>query len=169
MEATAWNTVLWQQFGAAIDMLENAVNACPDDLWSDESQPPEFWYMVFHTLFYVDLYLSGSVDGFAPPAPFTLSELEPGDVRPDRVYSKADLRVYVDHCRTKCRSTLAALTDAAASQPSAIPWFESSIAELHLYNMRHLQHHAAQLNLILRQRTASAPGWVRRARTERAG
>jgi uncharacterized damage-inducible protein DinB len=40
-----------------------------------------------------------------------------------------------------------------------------SHAELLLYNMRHVQHHAAQLNLILRQKTESAPGWVARAKT----
>jgi hypothetical protein len=34
-----------------------------------------------------------------------------------------------------------------------------------LYNLRHVQHHAAQLNLILRQVTNSAaPAWVRRAK-----
>jgi len=32
--------------------------------------------------------------------------------------------------------------------------------ELLLYNMRHVQHHAAQLNLMLRQAVDSAPGWV---------
>src|SRR5687767_7015822 len=31
-----------------------------------------------------------------------------------------------------------------------------------LYNMRHVQHHAAQLNLLLRQATNSAPDWVAR-------
>src|SRR5215831_6856279 len=30
-----WKTLLWQQFGAAIDMLEDATRACPDDLWSN--------------------------------------------------------------------------------------------------------------------------------------
>ena len=36
--------------------------------------------------------------------------------------------------------------------------------ELLLYNMRHVQHHTAQLNLILRQVTNSAaPGWVGKA------
>jgi len=38
-----------------------------------------------------------------------------------------------------------------------------SFAELLLYNMRHVQHHAAQLNLILRQKVDSAPGWVAQA------
>jgi hypothetical protein len=27
-----WKKVLWQQFGASIDMFENALKACPDDL-----------------------------------------------------------------------------------------------------------------------------------------
>jgi hypothetical protein len=150
-------------------MLENAVAACPDDLWDDSGQQPEFWYLVYHTLFFLDLSLSGSVAGFTPPAPFTLAELDPAGVRPDRAYGKTELRVYLDHCRTKCRSVLAATTETTASERSAIPWFEASMAELHLYNMRHVQHHAAQLHLILRQKTDSAPGWVARARTDRVG
>ena len=32
--------------------------------------------------------------------------------------------------------------------------------ELFLYNLRHVQHHAAQLNLILRQTIDRAPRWV---------
>jgi hypothetical protein len=40
------------------------------------------------------------------------------------------------------------------------------VGELVLYNLRHVQHHAAQLNLILRQVVDAAPGWVsKRART----
>jgi uncharacterized damage-inducible protein DinB len=35
-----------------------------------------------------------------------------------------------------------------------------SNGELLLYNMRHVQHHAAQLNMLLRQTTNSAPRWV---------
>jgi hypothetical protein len=38
---TLWRTILWQQFGAAIDMLENALVACPDELWSDRSRRPD--------------------------------------------------------------------------------------------------------------------------------
>ena len=55
-----WKEVLWQQFGAAIDMLENALVACPEDLWRDRSQRPEYWYVLYHTLFFLDYYLSDS-------------------------------------------------------------------------------------------------------------
>jgi hypothetical protein len=161
---TFWRAVVWQQFGAAIDMLENALAACPDHLWSDRSRQPEFWYAVFHTLFFLDLYLSGSVEGFAPPAPFTLDELDPAGLLPEQPYSKDQLHAYLEHCRRKCRTTVEALTDDDARRPCTFDWLEVTFAELLLYNLRHVQHHAAQLNLLLRQTVASAPRWVARAR-----
>ena len=36
-----WKRVVWSQFGAAIDMLENALLACPEWLWQDKSQHVE--------------------------------------------------------------------------------------------------------------------------------
>ncbi len=46
------NTYIWQQFGAAIDMLENAINACPPDLWNNGSR-----FHQFHTIYWTDYYL----------------------------------------------------------------------------------------------------------------
>lgn len=155
-----WKEMIWQQFGAAIDMLENAILACPDKLWNDRSQQPEFWYLVFHTLFFLDFYLSDSEAGFAPHAPFTLDELDPAGILPERPYSKEELQVYLEHGRQKCRITIKALTEEKASQRCRFDKPEVSVLELHLYNMRHVQHHAAQLNLILRQQIDSAPRWV---------
>lgn len=165
----AWREVLWGQFGAAIDMLENAVRACPDDLWSDRGSEPQFWYLVHHTLFWLDLYLTGAVEGFSPPSPFTLSELDPRGLMPERVYGKEELLRYLAHGREKCRATVDSLTGAGARRRCAFRWGEVSFLELLLYNLRHVQHHAAQLNLILRQETDSAPGWVGRARTAPGG
>jgi hypothetical protein len=163
---TNLKAILWQQFGAAIDMLENAVVACPDQLWGDRSQRPEFWYVVYHTLFFLDLYLSDSVDGFAPPAPFTLDELDPRGLMPERVYAKEELQGYLDHGREKCRGVIAELTDETARRRSAFGSVDGSVLESLLYNMRHVQHHAAQLNLVLRQKTDSAPGWVGKAKSK---
>jgi hypothetical protein len=157
---TSWNEAVWQQFGAAIEMLENALVACPDELWGNRSRQPEFWYIVFHTLFFLDLYLSGSVEGFAPPAPFTLDELDPAGVLPERVYTKEELQAYLEHGRKKCRLTIEALTDEKARQRCGFERPDVTVGELLLYTMRHVQHHAAQLNLILRQTVDSAPEWV---------
>jgi DinB superfamily len=157
-----WKTTIWQQFGAAIDMLENAMVACPDNLWGDRSQRPEFWYVVFHALFFLDLYLSDSDMGFAPPAPFTMDEMDERGLMPDRVYTKQELHSYLEHGRRKCRTTIDAMTGEKAVRRCGFDWLDISVAEALLYNMRHVQHHAAQLNLILRQKTDSAPRWVRK-------
>ena len=160
---TTFKEVIWQQFGAAIDMLENALVACPDELWNDRSRQPEFWYVVYHTLFYLDLYLSDSLAGFTPPMPFNLDELDPEGLLPDKPYTKDELHTYLEHGRRKCRAVIGSMTDEKAGQRCGIDWHDLSNLELHLYNMRHVQHHAAQLNLILRQTVDAAPRWVKRA------
>ena len=169
---TLWRTSVWQQFGATIDMFDNALRACPDELWSaylwsGPAQQPglsEFWYVAYHTLFWLDLYLSGAVEGFAPPAPFTLDELDPAGLLPERQYTKDELRTYLAHGRAKCRATIEALTDEQARRRCRFSWGEMSFAELLLYNMRHVQEHGAQLSLILGQKLGSDAGWVAQAK-----
>ena len=165
----AWRTIIWSQFGAAIAMLENALLACPDGLWSDRSRQPQFWYVAYHALFWLDLYLTGSIERFAAPAPFALEELDPAGLLPERAYEKYELKSYLEHCRDKCRATIEALSDEKAHQRCAFPWGNVSFAELLLYNMRHVQEHAAQLSLILGQTTGSGPGWVTKAKSEHGG
>lgn len=155
---------LWHQTGAGIDALGNAIRACPDDLWGDRSRRPEFWYTAFHALFFLDLYVSGTLEGFAPPEPFTLDELDPAGVLPDRVYSRAELLAYYDYGRAKCRAAVEALTPDRARSRCVFPWVEMSYLELLLVTTRHTQHHAAQLGLLLRQTIDDTPGWVTRAR-----
>lgn len=172
MDST-WKDVLWRQFGAAIDMLDNALQACPDARWRDRlweeraAQPEaaEFWYLVYHTLFWLDLYLSDSAESFAPPAPFTRDEMDPAGLLPERVYTRAELSSYLAFGRAKCRTRIETLADEKAPQRCRPDWPDMSVAELLLYNMRHVQEHAAQLNLMLGQKTGSAPGWVGRARS----
>ncbi len=169
MDAT-WKSALWSQFGAAIDSLDAAIVACPDDLWSDRSRRPEFWYVAFHTLFWLDAYLSPSLDGFAPPAPYDLTEMDPEGRMPARVYTKDEMREYVAHGRRKCRAAIAALSDEGAREPRRLGSKAMGTAlELHLYNLRHVQHHAAQLNLVLRQATDSAPRWIAKPQDELEG
>ncbi len=162
---TTWKSSLWQQFGAAIDTLENAIHTCPEKLWGDRSRQPEYWYNVYHTLFWLDYYLSDSFEGFAPPAPFGLEELDPAGRLPARAYSKNELLTYLEHGREKCRRTIQALTASGAAGRHAFRWGEVTFAELLLYTMRHVQDHAGELSSIIGTATGSGPGWVSRAST----
>ena len=172
--STTWNAALWGEFGGAIDMLEGAMHACPEDVWSDPSKRPEwvrndvvgFWYLVYHTLFFLDYYLSDPAEPFVPPPPFNLDELDPAGLLPERPYTKDELQRYLDHCREKCRATIRDMTQERASEPRRFGSNDGTLLELLLDNMRHVQHHTAQLHLILRQKTESAPRWVRRTKRE---
>lgn len=169
MAAAPCPSSIASQFGAALDMLENAIRACPEGLWGDRSRRPEFWYLAYHAIFFVDLYLSEGEPGFAPPPPFTLSEFDPSGLMPDRVYSKEELLSYLDHGRRKFRALMEAVTDEGLSALRKFGSISGPLDEVLLYNLRHVQHHAAQLNLILRQVTDSAPGWVVRAKSRDTG
>lgn len=167
---TSWKTALWPQFGAAIGMLEKALVACPDALWQEplwpDPPPPyfpphfaEFWYVAFHTLVWLDLYLSGvPEEEFTPPAPFAQGVLDSREAQPERPYTREELRAYLASVRQKCQATLAALTDEQASRQVSYPWSDwqpISYLELLIYTMRHVQEHAAQLCLFLGQHGVS--------------
>src|SRR5512135_238316 len=118
------NAMLWRQFGAAIDMLSEALRDCPDELWDQtlwEDQPDQwvapgfatFWYLGYHALFWLDLYLTGAEEGFAPPAPFDLIEMQEGEALP-RVYTRAELLGYLDHCRRRCQETISGMSPEGA-------------------------------------------------------
>ena len=116
------------------------------------------------------MYLSGSPEEeFAPPAPFIWTEIDPA-VSPERPYAKKELLAYLAATRQKCHAQLSTLTDERARQAVDYPWTEGqdvSYLELHLYNMRHVQEHAAQLNMFLGQNGVSeASDWASRAKAD---
>src|SRR5579884_1983379 len=126
-----WRTMLWKQFGATIDMLDNAILACPDALWrqpvwrdpSAPSQRTEFWYVAYHALFWLDLYLFGAEEGFAPPPPLTLIEQDDAvGPLPDRIFSRNELHAYLASVRQKCRTIIETMTGERARQPVNFPW-----------------------------------------------
>jgi hypothetical protein len=156
------NTFIWQQFGAAIDMLENALTACPDELWNTESR---LWYIGYHTLFFLDYYLSDTPkeSDYIPPAPFTKSEF--GEGLPERVYDKAELLAFLGLARRRCHDLLAGSTaEELLTKRFVSEYKDFTIFELLMYNMRHVQHHTAQLNLLLRQHAINPPRWVSRTK-----
>ena len=180
-----WKTALWRQYGAAIDMLDNALAACPSTMWQERlwrvpasSQfPPqfaEFWYVTFHALVWLDIYLSGvPEEEFAPPAPFAQGELDSMEALPERPYTKEELHAYLASTRQKCHTRIFALTDEQARRPVEYPWSKGqpiSYLELQLYTMRHVQEHAAQLNLFLGQNsTLGTSDWVGKGKAQAGG
>lgn len=164
---------LWKQFGASIDMLKNAIQMFPEKSWQTDKK---FFYIAYHSLIFLDYYLTVPYKSFSSPLPFTITDLAniPGeavdDAVPDKIYSKEALLDYLESSRNKCYQLIGSLTEEKLNER----WVEDfeqgamnySVLEILLYNMRHVQHHAAQLNLFLRQAIDEAPGWVSRAKED---
>ncbi|REA59529.1 DinB family protein [Dyadobacter luteus] len=163
---------LWQQFGASLQMIENAINLWPETLWDTDKK---FFYTVYHTLILTDYYLTiPSPSEFVSTLPFTFMDKEDiptgvlGDMVPDRIYTKSETIDYLQDITAKCHSAIHNLTDQLISER----WIEEggemdySVLEILIYNMRHVQHHAGQVNMLLRQTTNRSSGWVFRAEEE---
>ena len=154
-------------------MLGEALRDCPDELWEKrlwEDQRDQwvaagfstFWYLGYHALFWLDLYLTGAEEGFAPPEPFDLVEMEAGEALP-RTYTREELLRYWEYCRRKCQETISALSMEQARRMCKFGWGELPYAELQLYNLRHVQEHGAQLRMFLGQQAGKATRWVAKA------
>jgi hypothetical protein len=164
-----YRTMVWNQYGAALDMFADVLRLCPDNLWTavvyqdpDDARLGQFWYLAAHTLLWADLFRTGSAEGFAPPPPFLRGRL------PDQPYTQEQVFAYLHAVRAKCQATLAALTDEQAQRLCVFAWMQPSFLELQMYAMRHVQEHTAQLNLLLGQHEVQGMDWVATARDNAA-
>ena len=143
--------ILTGQFEAALCMMDACIRACPEKHWEGRIANGSFRWVAYHTLFWLDLYLSpGSEEAFilrdihARGGDERLPELCPG-------LSKEETLAYVPICRRKVVETFAAETAESLQGPSILSRRNITRGELHIYNLRHVQHHAGQLSAYLRR------------------
>lgn len=164
-----WQEVIGRQFAAAIQTMRAAIEACPDDLWDDREGGSPFWHIAYHVMYYVDLYLSDDDKSFEP-RPFHRENAHflPGDygdyagivTTPGYSFSKPQLLDYADHCLEKCDEVFAKLTDEQALKRCGFWWYELNVGEFLLNNLRHAQHHAGQLALLVRRHADIGVEWL---------
>lgn len=153
------------QIRAALKMLRSAIEACPDPLWDRETDHNPFWALAYHTLYFAHLYLSPSEEAFEPfereveghPG---FGRIDLGDwskLQAEDVYAKRDLLAYCDYVDKR---VLTLVRSAPFDAPSGFHWLSFTRGEAHLYNLRHIQHHAGQLIERVRQATDEGTSWV---------
>ena len=80
---------LLHQFDASLCMLNDCIGLCPPALWDTPVVKYPFWQVAYHTLCFVDLYLSPGEQAFAPSPRFLpagMKELD--DEYPSRRFTK---------------------------------------------------------------------------------
>src|SRR6266536_1815743 len=144
------NQILRNQFDAALCMFNQCIAACPQEHWEGKIANGTFRWVAYHTLFFVDLYLSPSEDAFE------LRELHRigGDEREPVTcigLNKDETLAYVPICRAKMIQTIDSETPESLAGPSGFSYRKFSRGELHINNIRHVQHHGGQLSAYLRR------------------
>ena len=167
MELVLFKELILGQYEAALSMLDMAIRKCPAPLWNGPVANNTFSESAFHVLFFGDLYLGIDVDAQKTQSFHQANaehfrdyeELEPR--KPTYTYERAFVEQYLVFCRDKARRVMAEETSESLAAPAGFSWLDTSRAEVHLYNIRHLQHHAAQLIMRLRLENSDAElPWV---------
>lgn len=155
------------QYHGALAMLRQTIELCPAPLWNRPEDEAPFWRVVYHTLYFTDLYLCPTL------AQFTPWELHRGDYHDlpwppgsgsviDDPYTQAELLDYWNQVDAAVDARVEAL-DLSARE-SGIPWHQMMPKLDHqLHNIRHIQHHAALLSGRLRRAGAGEVEWRRYA------
>lgn len=150
--------LLVHQYEASLSALNLCIVRCPDENWNTPVAKWQFCRAAFHAAFFADLYLQPGDDIAAfkrqsfhverGDAFRDYEELE--DRPPVLLYEKPFVLSYLRHVRQKAQGTASHESAETLAGPSGFHWRKCSRAELHVYNIRHIQHHAAQLSLRLR-------------------
>jgi hypothetical protein len=159
-------TALKSQYHAAMGMLMQAVEKCPEDLWLGGSHPNAFWHVAYHAAFFTDFYLQPNHEVFRPWQHHIEGSQFLGPVpgnpqiqaKKDRPYSKAQIIDYLRSCDSSVDGAVDRL-DLSAPE-SGFPWYKMSKVEHQFVNLRHLQHHTAQLIDRLRRVADIGIGWI---------
>ena len=156
------------QYGAALQMLEIAIEKCPAKQWTENVGASPFWHVAYHVIFCTDMYLSASSAKFKPRSfhkkNYNFLKRLPWppfkEVVVDEPYEKKVLLKYIETCREKVAKVMSKETEKSLAGKSGFDWLSFPRAQLHLYNIRHVQHHTGALNSFLWRTGGEGSQWV---------
>lgn len=157
---------LLSQFQAALCTVDRCVTLCPERTWHALIGNMTFDQVAFHAIFYGDVYLGPDLASLKTQAFHQehaavfadYEELEPQ--KQVAVYEKGFISAYIEHCRTKAEAVIGAESEASLAKNPGFDWLKMPRAEVYIYNLKHLQHHAAQLSLRLRLDDGIEVPWI---------
>ena len=138
-------SALKSQYHAALAMLREAIETCPDPIWVSGNPPRQFWRLAYHTLFFTHLYLEVHMDDFQAWSKHR-DEVESDQEREllePTPYSRAEILEYFAIVDGRVDSQIDKID--LNSQETGIPWYKMPKLDHVILNLRHVQEHAGQL------------------------
>jgi hypothetical protein len=157
---------LKSQYHAALEMLKQTIEQCPDDLWSGGDYPIPFWRVAYHALFFTHLYLQPDEKAFRPwehhreEYQFLGALPWPPHRKPKigEPYTKPQVLEYWQLCDAMVDACVDRL-DLDAPE-CGFWWYKLPKLDHQINNIRHVQHHAALLSGRLRLSAGTDIPWV---------
>jgi hypothetical protein len=151
-------SIIQSQYFAALAMLAQVIEKCPEALWVDDSYNNPVWRLVYHALIYTHFYLSPGEADFTPWEKHREDMQLLGDSAPEgATYTQAELMDYLSICLEQVEQQVDQMDLAAGS---GFHWLPFSKLELQFYNIRHIMQHTGELYERLGVTGGIALGWV---------
>jgi hypothetical protein len=147
--------VIQSQYLAALAMLKQVIEQCPETLWYDQNQKFKFWSKAYHTIFYVHLYLQNSDKDFVE---WEKHHDPDGDIP----FTKDEVLEYLAFAEKQVADRVP-VTDLEAE--SGFHWYPVNKLELQFINIRHVQQHTGELYECLGTRENIELPWVGYSKT----
>jgi hypothetical protein len=153
LATAAFKDALKNQYHAALTMLREAIEKCPEDLWVDARPTNAFWQVAYHVLFFTHFYLARDAASFQPWAEHQRdNQNEDGIPGPPDPNSALPLipRPYTKDQALRYWAIVNGLVDSSVDamdlhrQETGFHYRMSKL-EHQLVTLRHVQHHTAQL------------------------
>ena len=172
--ASDLRTILKGQYHAALAMLREAVELCPDRTWDDPRHRNRTWQIAYHALYFTryyggrDEHHDSFWEGHRRGTQNDDGILGPPDPKSDKPhgpapYTKAEVLACLDFV---VRGVDAAVDDLdLAAKECGFPWYKLTKLEHQWMTVRHLQHHTGQISERIRAEADLGMKWVGSRRT----
>ncbi len=160
-------SALKNQYHAALATLRDVIARCGEDLWTEAgTHPSPFWQVAYHAVFYTDLYSRQRDEDFSPcpmhrEQVHFLQELPwPPHDPPElgKPYTIRQVLEYLDDLAGRIDGIVDGLD--LETGKSGFSWYTMPKLEHQMLNIRHAQHHAAQLADRLERATNHSIEWI---------
>lgn len=144
--------ILASQYQASLGMLRQALEKVPEEQWNIEEYSNPNWQIAYHILWGVKFYLGASPESYVPfenalegaeslGGNHDWENPEEG-IKIEGFHTKEELLSFIGDI---ARNLLFSIEALPLNDNSGFEWYPYSRLELHINNIRHIQHHTAQI------------------------
>jgi hypothetical protein len=165
-------TALKEQYHGGLAHLAFCIDLCPEDIWVGKTPDRPYWRIVYHTLYFTQVYLGQTSKDYEPwpshrpdLAPYfkDCEKYEPFEIECHEPCSRSLMLEYLAYIDERVHAIVDQL-DLEAD--SGFSWYPGIGKLSHqIMNIRHIEGHVGQLGERLMAHDPDVDiGWVERAR-----